>query len=171
MFSRPHVPHAQIERHLSRSRCFCLSMGMPGAIASPARASEEGWAATCTGMLLSAGLAVPRRVFGHGFLTAGGLKMGKSMGNVVDPLVLPPPLPRSSPCTALPGSYIARGSPRAWYVSGDDTNASIFAFGTKGSLLGPGSPTSSKVPCTHSDSYTVSGSLLDRPVAVSLCRD
>lgn len=39
------------------------------------------------GMLLSAGLALPRRVFGHGFLTSGGLKMGKSMGNVVDPKV------------------------------------------------------------------------------------
>ncbi len=37
------------------------------------------------GMLLSAGLALPRRVFGHGFLTSRGLKMGKSMGNVVDP--------------------------------------------------------------------------------------
>jgi methionyl-tRNA synthetase len=38
-------------------------------------------------MLLSAGLPVPRRVFGHGFLTSNGLKMGKSMGNVVDPKV------------------------------------------------------------------------------------
>lgn len=39
------------------------------------------------GMLLSAGLPVPRCVFGHGFLTSNGLKMGKSMGNVVDPKV------------------------------------------------------------------------------------
>jgi isoleucyl-tRNA synthetase len=38
-------------------------------------------------MLLSAGLPVPRCVFGHGFLTSNGLKMGKSMGNVVDPKV------------------------------------------------------------------------------------
>jgi hypothetical protein len=38
-------------------------------------------------MLLSAGLPVPRCVFGHGFLTSSGLKMGKSMGNVVDPKV------------------------------------------------------------------------------------
>ena len=37
------------------------------------------------GMLLSAGLPLPRRVFGHGFLTSGGLKMGKALGNVVDP--------------------------------------------------------------------------------------
>ena len=36
-------------------------------------------------MLLSAGLPVPRRVFGHGFLTREGQKMGKSLGNVLDP--------------------------------------------------------------------------------------
>ena len=36
-------------------------------------------------MLLSAGLPVPKRVFGHGFLTREGQKMGKSLGNVLDP--------------------------------------------------------------------------------------
>ena len=41
------------------------------------------------GMLLSAGLPLPRRVFGHGFLTAGGLKMGKALGNVIDPKASP----------------------------------------------------------------------------------
>ena len=90
------VPRSESESHLSRSRYPCLSVGLPGAIASPIRASEGEWSATSAGMLLSAGLAVPRRVFGHGFLTAGGLKMGKSMGNVVDPLVLPPPSPRGA---------------------------------------------------------------------------
>jgi methionyl-tRNA synthetase len=39
-------------------------------------------------MLLSAGLPLPRRVFGHGFLTREGQKMGKSLGNVLDPEVL-----------------------------------------------------------------------------------
>jgi methionyl-tRNA synthetase len=39
-------------------------------------------------MLLSAGLELPRQVFGHGFLTREGQKMGKSLGNVLDPLVL-----------------------------------------------------------------------------------
>jgi methionyl-tRNA synthetase len=34
---------------------------------------------------LSAGLDVPRSVFGHGFLTREGQKMGKSLGNVLDP--------------------------------------------------------------------------------------
>jgi methionyl-tRNA synthetase len=39
-------------------------------------------------MLLSAGLPLPRRVFGHGFLTREGQKMGKSLGNVLDPEVM-----------------------------------------------------------------------------------
>ncbi|MFN7898558.1 MAG: methionine--tRNA ligase [Synechococcaceae cyanobacterium] len=39
-------------------------------------------------MLLSAGLEPPRQVFGHGFLTREGQKMGKSLGNVLDPDVL-----------------------------------------------------------------------------------
>lgn len=36
-------------------------------------------------MLMSAGLPLPRRVIGHGFITKDGLKMGKSLGNTVDP--------------------------------------------------------------------------------------
>jgi methionyl-tRNA synthetase len=39
-------------------------------------------------MLLSAGLPLPERVFGHGFLTREGQKMGKSLGNVLDPEAL-----------------------------------------------------------------------------------
>jgi methionyl-tRNA synthetase len=39
-------------------------------------------------MLLSAGLELPKRVFGHGFLTREGQKMGKSLGNVLDPELL-----------------------------------------------------------------------------------
>jgi methionyl-tRNA synthetase len=39
-------------------------------------------------MLCSAGLPLPERVFGHGFLTREGQKMGKSLGNVLDPEVL-----------------------------------------------------------------------------------
>lgn len=40
------------------------------------------------GMLMSAGFALPGQVFGHGFLTKDGLKMGKSLGNVLDPVAL-----------------------------------------------------------------------------------
>jgi len=39
-------------------------------------------------MLLSAGLELPDQVFGHGFLTREGQKMGKSLGNVLDPELL-----------------------------------------------------------------------------------
>lgn len=39
-------------------------------------------------MLMSAGLPVPHQVFGHGFLTKDGQKMGKSLGNVIDPYEL-----------------------------------------------------------------------------------
>ncbi len=38
--------------------------------------------------LMSAGLALPKQVFGHGFLLNRGEKMSKSVGNVVDPLQL-----------------------------------------------------------------------------------
>ncbi|HSA67582.1 MAG TPA: methionine--tRNA ligase, partial [Methyloceanibacter sp.] len=38
--------------------------------------------------LMSAGVALPSRVFGHGFLYNRGEKMSKSVGNVVDPFVL-----------------------------------------------------------------------------------
>ncbi|KAL6526573.1 Methionine--tRNA ligase, chloroplastic/mitochondrial [Orobanche gracilis] len=36
-------------------------------------------------MLMSAGVSLPKKVFGHGFLTKGGLKMGKSLGNILEP--------------------------------------------------------------------------------------
>ena len=37
-------------------------------------------------MLLSAGLPIPRKVFGHGFLSVDGQKMSKSLGTMVDPI-------------------------------------------------------------------------------------
>jgi len=40
------------------------------------------------GMLLSAGLSLPKEVIVHGFLTVAGRKMSKSVGNVVSPLEL-----------------------------------------------------------------------------------
>ncbi len=38
--------------------------------------------------LMSAGIELPKRVFGHGFLFNRGEKMSKSIGNVVDPFVM-----------------------------------------------------------------------------------
>ncbi len=39
-------------------------------------------------MLLSAGLPFSRQIFIHGFITSGGQKMSKSLGNVIDPVAL-----------------------------------------------------------------------------------
>lgn len=39
-------------------------------------------------MLMSAGLPIPQRLFGHGFLTKDGQKMGKTLGNTIDPVAL-----------------------------------------------------------------------------------
>jgi methionyl-tRNA synthetase len=39
-------------------------------------------------ILLSAKLALPRTIFVHGYVTSGGQKMSKSLGNVIDPLEL-----------------------------------------------------------------------------------
>src|SRR4051812_18376214 len=38
--------------------------------------------------LMSAGIVLPEQVYGHGFLLSRGEKMSKSVGNVVDPMVL-----------------------------------------------------------------------------------
>jgi methionyl-tRNA synthetase len=40
------------------------------------------------GMLMAAGLELPRAVYVHGFLTSEGQKMSKSLGNTVDPMEL-----------------------------------------------------------------------------------
>jgi methionyl-tRNA synthetase len=39
-------------------------------------------------MLMSAGLALPHKVFAHGFFTIDGTKVSKSLGNAIDPLEL-----------------------------------------------------------------------------------
>lgn len=40
------------------------------------------------GMLLSAGIALPRAIYVHGFITSEGMKMSKSLNNVVDPVTV-----------------------------------------------------------------------------------
>jgi methionyl-tRNA synthetase len=42
-------------------------------------------AAIWPGMLLSAGVPLPKSILVHGFITSGGKKMSKSLGNVIDP--------------------------------------------------------------------------------------
>ncbi|MBI2009468.1 methionine--tRNA ligase [Candidatus Saccharibacteria bacterium] len=43
-------------------------------------------AAIWPGMLLALGISVPKMLYVHGFVTSGGKKMSKTLGNVVDPL-------------------------------------------------------------------------------------
>ncbi|MES3005878.1 MAG: methionine--tRNA ligase [Patescibacteria group bacterium] len=45
-------------------------------------------AAIWPGMLLSAGLPLPKRILVHGLIMSGGKKMSKSIGNTIDPKVL-----------------------------------------------------------------------------------
>jgi len=40
------------------------------------------------GMLLSLGLPLPKTIFVHGFITVGGQKISKSLGNIIDPFEL-----------------------------------------------------------------------------------
>ena len=42
-------------------------------------------AAIWPAMLLSAGLPLPKSIFVHGFITSGGKKMSKTLGNIIDP--------------------------------------------------------------------------------------
>jgi len=39
-------------------------------------------------MLMAADYPLPKKVFGHGFLTKDGMKMGKTLGNIIDPFAL-----------------------------------------------------------------------------------
>ncbi len=45
-------------------------------------------AAIWPGMLLSAGLPLPKTIFAHGFLTVDGQKISKTVGNIIDPVEL-----------------------------------------------------------------------------------
>ena len=53
--------------------------------------------------LMSAGIPLPKQVFGHGFVLHRGEKMSKSVGNVVDPLELARRF-RGRPAALLPAS-------------------------------------------------------------------
>lgn len=45
-------------------------------------------AAIWPGMLLSMGLALPKSLWVHGFITSGGQKMSKTIGNIIDPFAV-----------------------------------------------------------------------------------
>lgn len=65
-----------------------LSRGWPASVHVIGKDILRFHAVYWPAMLLSAGLPLPEKVFGHGFLTREGQKMGKSLGNVLDPAEL-----------------------------------------------------------------------------------
>jgi methionyl-tRNA synthetase len=60
-------------------------------------------AAIWPGMLLSAGLALPKRILVHGHITSGGQKMSKTLGNVISPQDT---LEMFTPITDYPGEAL-----------------------------------------------------------------
>jgi len=67
---------------------LALSHGWPASVHVIGKDILRFHAVYWPAMLLSAGLELPGMVFGHGFLTREGQKMGKSLGNVLDPAEL-----------------------------------------------------------------------------------
>jgi methionyl-tRNA synthetase len=65
-----------------------ISRGWPAAVHVIGKDILRFHAVYWPAMLLSAGLELPVKIFGHGFLTREGQKMGKSLGNVLDPEAL-----------------------------------------------------------------------------------
>ena len=63
----------------------CVQAGWPASIHIIGKDILRFHAVYWPAMLMSADLPVPSCVFGHGFLTKDGLKMGKSLGNVLNP--------------------------------------------------------------------------------------
>ncbi len=59
--------------------------GAPNAVQVAGKDNLRQQSAMWQGMLLSAGLPLSKQVFIHGFITADGQKMSKSLGNVVNP--------------------------------------------------------------------------------------
>ena len=77
--------------YISRGRAWhrrraCSRSGGRPICTSSARTSRGSTAVIWPAMLMSAGVALPRQVFGHGWVHLKGEKMSKSLGTVVDPL-------------------------------------------------------------------------------------
>ncbi|EOA23653.1 hypothetical protein CARUB_v10016854mg [Capsella rubella] len=65
-----------------------LSLGWPASLHLIGKDILRFHAVYWPAMLMSAGLNLPKMVFGHGFLTKDGMKMGKSLGNTLEPFEL-----------------------------------------------------------------------------------
>lgn len=67
---------------------FWGTIDMPNAIQMAGKDQIRQQAAMWQAMLMSAGLPPTKQIVIHGFITVGGEKMSKSVGNVIDPLAI-----------------------------------------------------------------------------------
>ncbi|HEX4104056.1 MAG TPA: class I tRNA ligase family protein [Candidatus Paceibacterota bacterium] len=90
----PNDPHQVIYVWADALVNYISAVGMEGWDEHPADIHAVGkdilrfHAVIWPAMLMSAGMPLPGQVIANGFLTVGGTKMGKSLGNAVDPLEL-----------------------------------------------------------------------------------
>ncbi|TSC60617.1 MAG: methionyl-tRNA synthetase [Parcubacteria group bacterium LiPW_15] len=67
---------------------FWGTLGEPNAIQIAGKDNLRQQSSMWQAMLMAAGLPTSRQILIHGFITSGGEKMSKSLGNVVDPLTI-----------------------------------------------------------------------------------
>ncbi|CAN8279410.1 unnamed protein product [Cochlearia groenlandica] len=79
---------ALTEDYEQHSLDTAVSLGWPASLHLIGKDILRFHAVYWPAMLMSAGLSLPKMVFGHGFLTKDGLKMGKSLGNTLEPFEL-----------------------------------------------------------------------------------
>ncbi|PIA28900.1 hypothetical protein AQUCO_06500025v1, partial [Aquilegia coerulea] len=68
-----------------RALQYAVSSGWPASLHLIGKDILRFHAVYWPAMLMSAGLSLPKKLFGHGFLTKDGMKMGKSLGNTLEP--------------------------------------------------------------------------------------
>ena len=65
---------------------FWGTLEKPNAIQIAGKDNPRQQSAMWQAMLMAAGLPTSKQIFIHGFITSGGVKMSKSLGNVIDPI-------------------------------------------------------------------------------------
>ncbi|WZY87848.1 hypothetical protein YC2023_044583 [Brassica napus] len=79
---------ALTEDNGQKNQDTAVSLGWPASLHLIGKDILRFHAVYWPAMLMSDGLSLPKMVFGHGFLTKDGMKMGKSLGNTLEPFEL-----------------------------------------------------------------------------------